>query len=209
MQNSKAKLYYDLLLKTKKEALEKLPLQYRAQHEYYKLPGIRTQFIEKFYKSKKSFLANVASTAREAWFTDQDDTQFGELTALNNKMVPIYFNHTFNDAKDVSKDLSRSFAIYAEMAENFQQMNKIAGDMETVLYQLGKREYIKKGIKTPGVQSNEYQALENLMDSLIYSIQKKDYTYTIKDNAFLSKLPFKIEDKLVGKTISASKITLY
>jgi hypothetical protein len=198
MQNEAVKLYYDTLINEKQKSLQKLPVQYRTQHELYKIPGIRKQFVERFFDSPKSFLSNIKESTKESFFIDQDDTQFGEITELNNKMVPIYFTRTFIDPKDISLDLSRSFTIFSEMAENFQEMNKMAGEMEAVLYSLGKRKYIKGRIEKLGIQSREYRALETLIDSTVYNIQKKDATFTFSK---------KWGKKLEGKTISASKVS--
>ena len=142
---------------------------------------------------ENSFFHNLTEVANEAFFIDQDDTQFGEVSALNNKMVPIYFTRPFDNAADVSKDLSRSFTIFAEMAENLKAVGGLAGSMNTVLRQLGNREYVKesrgKATTTPGLSSNEYKALETLIDSAIYGIEKKD-----------------IQIQIGNKTLSAAKV---
>ena len=179
MKNKDAKLYYDMLLAKKREAINKLPKQYRSEHSYYRIPGIRSQFLERMTDMKNSFLTNIQEIGKESFFIDQDDTQFGEVSQLNNKMIPIFFTKEFDNPANVSADLSRSFTVFAEMAENFREMNMIAGDMETVRIGLGGRDFIKGKIKKKGVESKEYQALDILMDSTIYGIQKKDFK-TIK-----------------------------
>lgn len=201
MKNESAKAYYELLTAYKREALSKLPLQYRTESAVYMLPGIRTQFLEKMTDRNQSFLTNLKEVGKEAFFIDQDDTQFGEVSALNNRMVPIYFNQRFDNPANVSRDLTRSFTIFSEMAENFKSMGELSGNMEVILSSIRKRDYIKKGQKVPGASTNEYKALETLVEAHVYGIQKKDFSVEIGDSKLAQKL------HLAGKTFSFTKLT--
>ena len=177
MKNKDAKLYYDMLLAKRREAINKLPKQYRTEHAYYRIPGIRQQFLERMFTSENlstSFLTNIKELAKETLTMDQDDTQFGEMSELGNKMVPIFFTREFSNPKNVSSDLTRSFTLFSEMAENFREMNKIAGNMETIRKTLAGKDIIINRQKKEGVESKEYKALDILMDSHIYGISKKD-----------------------------------
>lgn len=205
MNNPHVKNYHTLLVNTKEEALNKLPIQYRTAHAPYQLPGIRQQFIERMTNGENSFFHNLAEIGRESFFIDQDDTQFGEVSALNNKMVPIYFTRPFDNPAEVSKDLSRSFTIFAEMAENLKQVGGLAGSMNVIQRQLGDRDYIKKtrgtkAVEVKGTGTNEYKALEVLIDSNVYGIEKKDIrSGKLEKNAFTEFLG------IDGKVFSASK----
>jgi hypothetical protein len=185
MKNKAVKLYYDALKYHIKQSIEKLPVQYRTPHRYYQLPGIRPQLIERFFKSNTDFKSNITQSLREIISKDEDDTQFGsDLNVLNNRMVPIYFMHKIKEG-NFSRDLTRSITIFSEMAENFREMNKISGQMQTTLHHLGQRDYVKEKIdpKTgkkvtqkikDGNQSYDYKALQTLSDALVYGIQKDD-----------------------------------
>jgi hypothetical protein len=203
MKNPAVKLYYDLLIKSRKEALDKLPKKYRKPNNLYAIPGIRSQFIEKLFRPDVSFAANLKEVAREALFRDQDDTEFGDdQTTLDNKMVPIYFTRMFKEGElnALSTDLTRSFTIFAEMAENFKEKNVLAGDISAIQNQIGKREYIKSGKKKEGKSTNVYKALDYLLDSKVYSLEKKDVTVKIPENSVTKTL------RIANKTFSFRKL---
>tara|TARA_R100001163_G_scaffold64169_1_gene57780 strand:+ start:3964 stop:8052 length:4089 start_codon:yes stop_codon:yes gene_type:complete len=200
MQNQDVKNYYDLLIATKAEALAKLPQQYRTDAALYSTPGIRSQFLEKFSKNDQSIIQNVKEMAKESFFIDEDDTEFGEITALNNKIVPIYFTQRFENPANVSRDLTRSYTLFAEMAENFKNMSKAAPGLELLMDQIAKKEYVLKGKLTKGATTQDYKILETLIDANVYSIQKKDVSAKIPENALTKKL------HLANKTFSFTKL---
>ena len=117
MSNVFVKNYYDTLLRVREESLSKLPSRYHNNYYKYMIPGIRAQFVEKLFRKDVSFTNNISQIFQESVFRDQDDTNFGESSELGNKMIPIYFNTMFEDTRELSTDLTRSFTIYAEMAE--------------------------------------------------------------------------------------------
>ena len=201
MKNEDVKNFYDLLIETRKADLSKLPSQYRTETGIYLRPGIRTQFLEKLLDRRQSFLTNISAVADEAFFIDEDDTEFGEVTALGNRMVPIYFTQRFENPGNVSNDLVRSYTVFSKMAENFKQMGTIAAPLENLLTQVGKREYKSLRGKKKGLASREYKALETLIEAGVYGIQNNDITLpAIGENKVTKKL------KIAGKTISLSKI---
>jgi hypothetical protein len=182
MKNKHVKNYYDLLVATKREAMEKLPKNYRSESRVYMLPGIRQQFLERMSQSAKGFLSNMWEVGKESMLIDEDDTQFGEVSVLNNRMVPIYFNQKFDNPKHVSQDLTRSFTVFAEMAENLKAMGQMAGDIEVLKRELAGREYQKGKKKILGIETNDYKVLESMLASQVYQIQKKDVTAKIPEN---------------------------
>lgn len=200
MQNQDAKNYYDLLIATKAEALAKLPQQYRTDAALYSTPGIRSQFLEKFSKNDQSIIQNVKEMAKESFFIDEDDTEFGEITALNNKIIPIYFTQRFENPANVSRDLTRSYTLFAEMAENFTNMSKAAPNLELLMNQMAKKEYVLKGKLVKGATTQDYKILDTLIDANVYSIEKKDASAKIPENALTKKL------HLANKTFSFTKL---
>jgi hypothetical protein len=196
------KAYYDLLKGKIKESVDKLPVQYRTERNYNKIPGIRKQFLERLMDGKKSFMTNMQGVISESVFLDEDDTQFGEVSSMNNKMIPIFFMHKVS-GEQLSQDLTRSVTIFSEMAENFREMNKTAGDVEAVMYQLenNKKRVQKKGNFVRGDQTNEYRAAQVLIDSMVYGIEKADYSSSkpIPENKLTTALG------IAGKTVSWTK----
>lgn len=210
MKNKAVKNYYNLLIQTKEEALNKLPKKYRTDTFKYMIPGIRGQFIEKLFRPDVPFTENIKQIFHESVFRDQDDTEFGQVSELGNKMVPIYFNQRFENTKELSTDLTRSFTIYAEMAENFYQKNKIAGDMWAIQNKVADKNYtgtLRKNKISEGAASNEYKAITTLLDSHIYGQTDLDYTFKIPESKLTKKLG--LNNKEFSITKAVSKLTSY
>jgi hypothetical protein len=130
------------------------------------------------------FLTNLKEIGKESFFLDEDDTQFGEVSALNNRMVPIYFNQKFDNPAHVSRDLTRSFSVFSEMAENLKSMGTLSGDIEVLKRELGRREYKKGKKNVSGKETNDYKVLETMLASHVYNIEKKDATLHVPENWF-------------------------
>ena len=213
MANPATKAYYDLLIKTKKEAVNKLPVQYRTEKTIYMVPPILKSTLERLEKVRggKSFMTTMATLGRESLFIDANDTQFGEnssevfkqLNVLNNKMVPIHFTRKLDSVENLSYDVARSVTLFSEMAENFQEMNKISGDLGALQYALAERNYFtdaKRTQRKKGVESVEYATLENLMDSHVFGIERKALaTNPIPENRITKALG------IAGKQFSGTK----
>ena len=213
MANPATKAYYDLLIKTKKEAVNKLPVQYRTEKTIYMVPPVLKSTLERLEKVRgaKSFMSTMATLGRESLFIDANDTQFGEnssevfkqLNVLNNKMVPIHFTRKLDSVDNLSYDVARSVTLFSEMAENFQEMNKISGDLGALQYALAERNYFtdaKRTQRKKGVESVEYATLENLMDSHVFGIERKALaTNPIPENKITKALG------IAGKQFSATK----
>ena len=175
MKNPATKAYYEELIRSKKEAVDKLPVQYRSNRVVYMVPPILKSTLDRLTNKEQSFLSRVAQLGREALFIDQDETQFGQLNVLNNKMVPIHFTRPLENLTDLSFDVARSVTLFSEMAENFQEMNKIAGPLGSLQYSLAERNYFtdKKGTqRKKGIESKEYETLETLLDTHVFGIER-------------------------------------
>lgn len=205
MQNQTFARYYNALLDTKRKALAKQPAANNNKTALYLLPQIRRTFIERLSNKNNSFLTNMAEIARESVLIDKDDTQFGDLENVNSKSVPIFFNSRLDKDADISYNLASTYTHYAEMAENFKQMNEIAADMENLLTSIGKRQYLQKGIKTkqvPGVQSKEFRAVQDMLDNLVYGKERAALeTKEISENAATKFLG------IAGKRLSWTKVS--
>jgi len=196
------KNYYDLLLSKIKEATDKLPAEYRTESAYYKIPGIRKQFLERMTTQNKSFLEKIKDVTTEGFkevvSRDEDDTQFGDLRQLNNRVIPIFFTRRLSDPNNLSLDLTRSVTIFAEMAENFKQMNVLGPELLTVQKGIAETKYRKGKIKpttVSGSQSIDYKILDVLIDQYVYGVAKKDIEIKIGNKIFSAS---KIVDKLTN-----------
>ena len=175
MSNPATKAYYEALIRSKKEAVDKLPSQYRSQRLIYMVPPVLKSTLDRLTNRDQGFLSRIAQLGREALFIDQDETQFGQLNVLNNKMVPIYFTRALDNLQDLSYDVARSVSLFSEMAENFTEMNKISGPLGSLQYTLAERNYFtdkKATQRKKGIESREYQALETLLDTHVFGIER-------------------------------------
>ena len=202
--------YYNKLVEAKKEAVDKLPVQYRTERLIYSLPNIRKNTVEKLLNQNKSFFGRVADIAHDMLFLDPDDTEFGEVSSLNNKMVPIYFTKTSTDMSQISLDVAKTFTIFAEMAENFKEMNKIAAPLGAIQRTLADGEYLSSKKRKSRIESNEYQAIETIIDSYVYNIERKSslgITVGNKDSLAGQLLGYILPNKMQGKELSFDKIS--
>lgn len=190
MKDPVFKNYYDAIIRTKTEAVDKLPVNYRTERLIYMVPSIYKSTLERLStQSNDSFLTKIGKLGRDAFFVEADDTQFGQLNALNNRVVPIFFTGEVNNLADLSYDILRSVTLFAEMADNFKEMNSIAGELGAIQKSLAVREYKTKGRgqDKEGIESKEYQALENLINTQLYNIEREQLEYTFEESNLIRK----------------------
>jgi hypothetical protein len=195
--------YYNLIIAKKREAVNKLPVQYRTENLVYSLPAIRKSFLERIGSKDQSYLSKIKGITKESFFVDQDDTIFGDLQAFNNKMVPIHFTRKFDNISDLSFDIARTVTLFAEMAENYKEMNAISGDLTAVQSTLAERKYGKK----KGIQSADYEALETMLDTHVFGVEKKNVNFTIPENDFTKKIG--IDNKQFSWTKASQRFTSF
>jgi len=197
------KNHYDLIIKTKLEALQLLPTKYRTERNLYLLPGVMKSFLDTLSNRDISVMKRLGQLTEKAFFVDADDTQFGQLNLLNNKMVPIHFTGKIDDLSTLSYDIGRTIVLFAEMAKNFQEMSSIAGKMQGLQSTLGRREYIDKGVKKTSTETREYKALEHLIDTNLFGIERDAIGVEITTDSKIGKaIP-----SLVGKEFSWTKFS--
>jgi hypothetical protein len=172
--NPATKAYYDLLVEKKREAVLKLPIHYRKESTVYMLPSILKSTVDRLSSKQEGFMSKIGTLVRDSMFLDPDDTQFGQVSVLNNKMVPIFFNKPLKNNKDLSYDLAKTFTLFSEMAENYHEMNRTASNLGVIQIAMAEKNYIKNNKKITGIEgANEYKALETLMDTHVFGIQSK------------------------------------
>ena len=202
MKNPATQAFYEKLIQTKREAVEKLPVQYRTERMVYMIPPIIKSTLDRLTNKDESFLTRVGKLGREALFIENDETQFGQLNVLNNKMVPIHFTRPLENISDLSYDVTRSVTLYAEMAENFQEMNKIAGDLGALQYTLAERNYFtdkKHTRRKKGIETTEYKTLEVLLDTHVFGIERAEVSVVVPENKMTEKMG------IAGKKFSWTK----
>lgn len=191
MKDPLYKNYYDAIIKAKTEAIDKLPVNYRTERLIYMVPSIYKSTLERLTKKSQndSFLTKIGKLGRDAFFVEADDTQFGQLNALNNRVIPIFFTGEVANLEDLSYDILKSVSLFAEMAENFSEMNSIAGELGAIQKSLAVRQYKTKGRgqDKEGIESKEYEALENLINTQLYNIEREQLEYTFEESNLVRK----------------------
>lgn len=129
------KVFYDKIIGLKKEVDMLLP---DNKMNPYLLPQIRKDFLERLKESKdlKEARRLYSSHIADAWISRESDDEFGvrygiqdfDGTRLN--LLPVYYNTPIKNMNDLSTDIVSSMAMYADMAYNYDAMNKIVDIME-------------------------------------------------------------------------------
>lgn len=207
--------HYNNVIEKKKEAVAKLPLKYRTDRVVYMLPAILKSTLDKFYAQSgdnTSFLTKLKNMGDEALFVDADDTEFGQLDAFNSQIVPIHFTRPLPTDR-LSFDVGRSVVMFAEMAENFRNMNKVAPEIQNLQRAIGDRKYVKNKKEGPvaGTQSTDYATIKNLLEHFVYgrAIKEDVGKKTLTKDSYLTRgMKFLTGGKvdLTGKTISITKL---
>ena len=197
------KNYYDALVESKREAVDKLPVNYRTDKLVYMVPPMLKSTLDRLTKDKSgSIFARVGRIGRDALFVEEDETQFGELNKLNKQLVPIFFTSEMDNLQDLSYDVGRSFTLFAEMAENFREMNKIAPELGAIQKTLAEVNYVKDKKRIPGTSSRDYQALEEMIETNVYGKERTEgKKIVVPENGFTKSIG------LAGKTFSTTKLS--
>lgn len=214
MQDPVFKNHYDATITQRKTDLKKLGPKYQKEWLLYQLPGALASLLDKLTGVKgdgTSILTRIKNLANESLFIDADDVEFGELNRFNTQVVPIHFTNKISPDK-ISFDLGRTSVLFAEMAENFNQMTEIGPKLNNLLTTISNREYIKEG-KAPvkGIESGDYAAIKELLEQYVYGkkISDKDYQHTFEEDGLITKGVKKItrgKVDLTGKTFSLNKV---
>jgi len=206
--------HYTNVIEKKKEAVAKLSPKYRTDRVVYMLPAILKSTLDKFFSMENdgtSFLTRLKNMGDEALFVDADDTEFGQLDAFNSQVVPIHFTRPIPVDK-LSFDVGRSVVMFAEMSENFRNMNKISPEIQNLQRAVGARKYVKSKKEGPisGTQSVDYATIKNLLEHFVYGQEAKEdlNKQTLTKDSFITKgMKFVTGGKvdLTGKTFSFNK----
>lgn len=138
--NTKAKKdYYYAALRMKHELDTYLPA---APNTIFFAPQTRGGLADQFDGSTKITPGSIYKAVMKEYIRDNDETEYGEIiktktgdktgrvvgTDLNGvplRKVPVYFVHKLNDMSQLNTDFTQSLSMYAAMAINFQEMDKI------------------------------------------------------------------------------------
>jgi hypothetical protein len=188
MQNPAIKEYYDALIETKTTELRKLPISYHKEDAIFLIPQIKNDLLDTLENNEKSFMTRMGEYINRQFTIDPNDTMFGE-TRGNSRTVPIFFNSKLEDMSTLTYDITTAYAKYAEMAENFKEQSKVVDQLEVIKETVRNRQYEVKGKRYSGVESNEFQAIEEFVDFAVLGKEQSDFEFEIWGKKFsLSKI---------------------
>lgn len=129
------KEYYDLVLGMKRDKDAKLPSRFTDE---YRMPQIRKDLVERLKQDPKSITKEVADNFRKK----NTDVGFGQLDEEGNKLIvadtkdnpvkfiPVYYTNPIEDIKELSTDATTGIMLYAQMSNNYAEMDKIVDTLQ-------------------------------------------------------------------------------
>jgi hypothetical protein len=161
------------LLDTKQRMDNKIPVGTRNA---YMLPQISKSFNDLLVGGNLN-KENLKELLSDEIFSRVDDDEFGNpderIDGSVKMYVPIYFTKMLENPGNVSTDLVSSVIKYSQMANNYEEMSKIAPDLEIVKEEFGKVKYKKDSVVKSGVETNTYKMIQTFMEMQVYGKQKQ------------------------------------
>ena len=135
--------YHQELTKKYFEAQEKLPV---SQRPGYILPSIEKTDKERLRTN--GVLKTVKNIAAESVKVKSYDIEYrlANLSEEGVKFLPIYYTQNM-DANDVSSDLIRSVLMFNSMANRYEAMNNLNGEISMFKTIIGKRQVVETNSK--------------------------------------------------------------
>jgi hypothetical protein len=174
--NPQLKQAYDTLLEVKKELDSKLP----KKTNLYKLPQVSKSTLDRLVNGKG--WKEIPELIKQEFISRVDDVEFGDKDSIYDKdgvelkFIPIHYLNTLENTDDISRNIGGIFLSYAEMTENFVEMNGIAPQLELILDEVGELKFKSgfKGKAKTGLESNVYKMLKGFIDEHVYGKQKEE-----------------------------------
>ena len=141
--NAKGK-YHEYLWKLYSEAQAKLPA--RKGKNIYLLPSIEKTNLERLQDNGIKDATTNAVT--DTFKIKNYDTQYGgsNLSKHDAKILPVYYTQPM-EAKDVSLDLARSVLEFSSMANRYEALNNVNGEISLFKTIIGSRDFGKTDSK--------------------------------------------------------------
>lgn len=193
------KVLYDGLVDTMRKANEK---PYFITHSRdFRLPQMEGGALTQI-KSQSSVFKGLAYAAKDIFTIKDDDVQYNVDRALDPDgskvmLVPTRYMRKLDNPEALTNDIVGSVIAYYEMASNYEEMSKIAPEMELIVDFLSRKEFTSsKGGVINGQESNTYYKAKQLLEQFVYGMSEDDMTFSFKMNNKEVKVS-------VGKAISA------
>ena len=158
--NKAQKDYYDLVIKMRQEAIEKLPPK-EGVDLLYLAPQIHKDWLErtKDSNSAKQVSKTLWETIKDPWIRREDDTRYGELINLSGEKIsilPVHFVNKLRDTNDLSLDATSGMAAFMGMFAEYDEMNQIINALELTRDFVSNRQPVVYKQGQPVQQTIEY-----------------------------------------------------
>jgi len=141
--NNAAGKYHKFMLEKYLEAQDKLPEHFRMG---YILPSRPKDSVER--SLTQGALKVAKNTIKDAFKVQIYDTEFGisSIEGDDVKFLPVYFTQNM-DVDDVSSDVLESVMKFTSMANKYEALNKVSGEISLMEQIIGERQVIKTNSK--------------------------------------------------------------
>lgn len=171
----KLKTLYDALVDVM--ALANSKIGFLRYANKYKLPQIEGGSWTQI-RSKNNFLKGIAYAAQDLYTVKDDDDRYMIENAKRSdgslvKLIPTRYIKMLDNPDAITNDVVGSIIHYYKMAVNYEKMSEAAPELELALDFVSRMDFKdKKGGKISGVESKTYDKMKDLMDRLVYGMEK-------------------------------------
>ena len=171
----KLKTLYDALVAVM--ALANSKIGFLRYANKYKLPQIEGGSWTQI-RSKDNFLKGIAYAAQDLYTVKDDDDRYMIENAKRSdgslvKLIPTRYIKMLDNPDAITNDIVGSIIHYYKMAVNYEKMSEVAPELELALDFISRMDFKdKKGGKISGVESKTYDKMKDLMDRLVYGMEK-------------------------------------
>ena len=180
-----AKVLYDALVRTMEESNRKIFFKKHLNNG--QLPQIEGGAWT-LMMSQDNVLKGLGYTFKDVFTTKEDDPNAITDATLDPdgtgiRLVPTRFMKRLDNPEALTNDIVGSIIAYYGMAVNFEEMSKIAPEMEMYLSMIGRQEFKnKKGESITGKNSNTYKKAEEMIKQFVYGVSDNDDTLKLTTN---------------------------
>lgn len=179
----KLKTLYDALVDVM--ALANSKIGFLRYANKYKLPQIEGGSWTQI-RSKDNFLKGIAYAAQDLYTVKDDDDRYMIENAKRSdgslvKLIPTRYIKMLDNPDAITNDVVGSIIHYYKMAVNYEKMSEAAPELELALDFVSRMDFKdKKGGRISGVESKTYDKMKDLMDRLVYGMEKDAKEVDIK-----------------------------
>lgn len=173
--DSNLKKLYDKLVDVME--LSNSKIQFLKYENKYRLPQIEGGAWTQI-RSKDNILKGLAYAIEDIYTVKDDDNAYMLENAKRSdgslvKLIPTRYIKMLSNPDALTNDIVGSVIAYYKMAENYEQMSKIAPELEVALDFVSRTDFTdKKGGRIQGLESKTYDKLKSVLDQLVYGMEK-------------------------------------